>query len=327
MLTVVAEPDVAEAARWLDGRVVRTPVLRSAALDELCGVRIWLKAENLQVTGLHKFRGALRAVARAQSNGAAGVITQSSGNHGIAIACAARLSGLPATIVLPFGASSVKVRQIERHDGRVIMAAASVEECRTTAEELAKAEGLAFVDSASGSPGGDADVIAGQGTASLELINDVPQLDALVVPAASGNSLAGATLAAQGRGIAVFGAEPGGSGALGRSLDAGHRVWIEPRATIADALPSRSPGGLPYEIITRNGLAGTFQVTDEAIRHAVTLLLFHTKTLVEPSGAIGLAALLVAPPVGHRDVGVVLTGGNIQQSLAVQLISDYGEPE
>src|SRR5258708_17577297 len=200
-------PDVRAAAGQLAGRVVRTPVIRSEPVSTQSGCRLWLKAENLQRTGSFKFRGALLAVDRVAGRGRTGrVITQSSGNHGVAVAMAARERGLKATVVLPFDASPVKVAAIKSYGAEVVQSAASVEESRAVVEELLRAGGDEFIDVR-----GDADVIAGQGTASLELLEDVPELDALVVPTASGCGLAGAGLGREAatRRRPVFRTQPG----------------------------------------------------------------------------------------------------------------------
>ncbi|MFI6324229.1 threonine/serine dehydratase [Nonomuraea sp. NPDC050556] len=308
----MTEPDVAEAAVWLSGRVNHTPVIRCEALDELAGARIWLKAENLQRGGSYKYRGAMRAVGRAAETGAPGVVTQSSGNHGIAVAMAASELGLPAAVVLPFGAEPAKVERIKAWGAEAIQVDDSVEGCRATAEGVRDARGYAFIDVR-----GDHDVIAGQGTASRELIEEVGELDALIVPAASGCGVAGAALAARGTGITVYAAEPAACGAMQASLLAGERVSASPGATIADALVARRPGGVPFELI-KDVVARAIPVGENDIVRAFSLLLFRAKLLVEPAGAVGLAAALGGTV--HRDVGVVLTGGNVARGLVERLI-------
>lgn len=221
--------DVEEAARWLAGRVVRTPVLRSPVIDGLAGARILLKAENLQNGGSYKMRGALRAIGRLAASGHTGVIAQSTGNHAIAVALAAREHGLTATVVLPVDAASTKVDRARAAGARVVLAGTDV------AERVAVVDGLS---DESGHPVVDAydhpDVIAGQGTASLELIEEAERagtpLDALVVPVGGGGGVAGACLAAAGRGIEVYGVEPVGCDSLARSLAAGVRVPVAPAA-------------------------------------------------------------------------------------------------
>ncbi|MGC4780111.1 threonine ammonia-lyase [Micromonospora zamorensis] len=315
--------DVEEAARWLAGRVVRTPVLRSPVIDGLAGARILLKAENLQNGGSYKMRGALRAVGRLAASGHTGVIAQSTGNHAIAVALAAREHGLTATVVLPVDAASTKVVRARAAGARVVLAGTDV------AERVAVVDGLS---DESGHPVVDAydhpDVIAGQGTASLELIEEAERagtpLDALVVPVGGGGGVAGACLAAAGRGIEVYGVEPVGCDSLARSLAAGVRVPVAPAPTIADGLRPSCVGELPFAIV-RDVLRGVVRVDDDEIGAAFRLILMELKVLAEPSGAAGLAgALLLAGdervgPGRRRTVGVVLTGGNVEASVVARL--------
>ena len=314
-------PDVAAAAGQLAGRVIRTPVIRPDALSRAAGCRLWLKAENLQRTGSYKFRGALLAVDRVARQGRTRrVVTQSSGNHGIAVAMAARERGLEATVVLPFDAAQVKVAEIKSYGAEVIQRAALVEECRAVIDELRAVGGHEFIDLHE-----DADLVAGQGTASLELFEDVPELDALIVPTAGGSGLAGAVLAARaaGRELAIYGAEPSGCGSLTRSLKAGERVPVEPKPGIADALTAQQQGGLPFTIF-KESVAGAVTVDDEAIIRAFGLALVDLKLLLEPAGAIGLAAAMSAAMTSrHQDIGVLLTGGNVAAPVVAQLLQSY----
>ncbi|MGC5306555.1 threonine ammonia-lyase [Micromonospora zamorensis] len=315
--------DVEEAARWLAGRVIRTSVLRSPVIDGLAGARILLKAENLQNGGSYKMRGALRAVGRLAASGHTGVIAQSTGNHAIAVALAAREHGLTATVVLPVDAASTKVDRARAAGARVVLAGTDV------AERVAVVDGLS---DESGHPVVDAydhpDVIAGQGTASLELIEEAERagtpLDALVVPVGGGGGVAGACLAAAGRGIEVYGVEPVGCDSLARSLAAGVRVPVAPAPTIADGLRPSCVGELPFAIV-RDVLRGVVRVDDDEIGAAFRLILMELRVLAEPSGAAGLAgALRLAGeervgPGRQRTVGVVLTGGNVEASVVARL--------
>ncbi|WP_255545325.1 threonine ammonia-lyase [Micromonospora parastrephiae] len=235
--------DVEEAARWLAGRVVRTPVLRSAVIDELAGARVLLKAENLQNGGSYKMRGALRAVGRLAASGHTGVIAQSTGNHAVAVALAARQHGLAATVVLPVDAAPTKVERARAAGARVVSAGTDVEERVAMARALSDETGHPVVDAYD-----HPDVIAGQGSASLELIEQAERagtpLDTLVVPVGGGGGVAGACLAAAGTGIEVYGVEPVGCDSLARSLAAGERVPVAPAATIADGLRPTCVGEL-----------------------------------------------------------------------------------
>ncbi|MET8040074.1 pyridoxal-phosphate dependent enzyme [Micromonospora sp. NPDC005215] len=312
--------DVEEAARWLAGRVVRTPVLRSPVIDALAGARVLFKAENLQDGGSYKMRGALRAVGRLAAAGHTGVIAQSTGNHAVAVALAAHQHGIAATVVLPVDAAPTKVDSARAAGARVVFAGTSVEERVAVANGLTAESGHPVVDAYD-----HPDVIAGQGTASLELIEEAERagtpLDTLVVPVGGGGGVAGACLAAAGTGIEVYGVEPVGCDSLARSLAAGERVPVAPVPTIADGLRPSCVGELPFAIV-RNALRGVVRVDDDEIGAAFRLILTELKVLAEPSGAAGLAgALRLTPGAGRqRTVGVVLTGGNVEPALVARLL-------
>ncbi|MFI7425557.1 pyridoxal-phosphate dependent enzyme [Micromonospora sp. NPDC049836] len=312
---------VEEAARWLSGRVVRTPVLNSPVIDRLAGARILLKAENLQTGGSYKMRGAMLAVGRLAAAGQHGVVAQSTGNHAVAVALAARRHGLAATVVLPVDAAPVKVARARAAGARVVLAGTTVEERLAAARQVAETAGHPLVDAYD-----HPDVVAGQGSASLELIEEAARagtpLDALVVPVGGGGGVAGACLAAAGTPIEVYGVEPVGCDSLARSLAAGRPTPVVPAATIADGLRPGCVGDLPFAV-ARDAVRGVVRVDDDAIAEAFRLLLLELKVLVEPSGAAGLAGALrlAAGPEGgrYRTVGVVLTGGNVEAELVARL--------
>ncbi|MFI5485777.1 MULTISPECIES: threonine ammonia-lyase [Micromonospora] len=312
--------DVEEAARRLSGQVVRTPVLRSPAIDRLAGVRVLIKAENLQHGGSYKMRGASLAVGRLAAGGHRGVVAQSTGNHAVAVALAARRHGLAATVVLPADAAPTKVARARAAGARIVLADTAEERLALT-RELSAATGHPVVDAYD-----HPDVIAGQGTASLELIEDAERagapLDALVLPVGGGGGAAGACLAATGRPIEVYGVEPVGCDSLARSLAAGRPTPVPPAPTIADGLRPSCVGELPFAIL-RTALRGVVRVDDEQIGAAFRLLLLELKVLAEPSGAAGLAgALRIAADGRHHTVGVVLTGGNVEAELVARLAAD-----
>ncbi|MFF0876232.1 pyridoxal-phosphate dependent enzyme [Micromonospora aurantiaca (nom. illeg.)] len=331
---------VEEAARVLSGRVVRTPVLHSPAIDRLAGARILLKAENLQDGGSYKMRGAMLAVGRLAAAGHTGVVAQSTGNHAVAVALAARRHGLAATVVLPEDAAPVKVDRARAAGARVVRAGTTVEERLAVARRIAEVEGHPLVDAYD-----HPDVVAGQGSASLELIEEAARrgtpLDALVVPVGGGGGIAGACLAAAGTPIEVYGVEPLGCDSLARSLAAGRPTPVAPAPSLADRLRPGCVGDLPFAV-ARNRVRGVVRVDDDAIAEAFRLLLLDLKVLVEPSGAAALAGALrlgevagaggVArpgggapwPPEGRRQmtVGVVLTGGNVEADLVARLAGD-----
>lgn len=312
--------DVAAAGLWLADRIVRTPVLRSAALDAQAGVQLLLKAENLQLGGSYKMRGALRAVSRVAEQGShPGVLAQSTGNHALAVALAARQYGLAVTVVLPSDAPAAKADRAREYGARVVLGGSTAEDRLAVVEELRLTTGYAVIDAYD-----HPDVVAGQGTASLELLEDADRLeaplDALVVPVGGGGGVAGACLAVDGRAVDVYGVEPVGCDSLARSLAADSRQVVAPAETLADGLRPSCVGRLPFDIV-RGRISGVVRVDDDAIAEAFRLVLFHAKILVEPSGAAGLAgALRIAATGRYRTVGVLLTGGNVEPSVVARLV-------
>ena len=323
LATRLSRADVEAAASWLRGRVVRTPVVHTESMDRIAGRRLWLKAENLQTTGSYKFRGALRAIGRiARERLVRGVIAQSTGNHAIAVAVAAGRYDLAATLVLPVDAPPTKIAAVQEAGARIVMAGTTLEERIEMVEQLHAATGHEVVDAYD-----HADVIAGQGTATWELIEQAARrgirLDSVVVPVGGGGGVAGACLAVQGGDVAVYGAEPVGCDSLRRSLAGGQRTAVQPAATLADGLRPSMVGRLPFDI-TRSALAGVVTVDDEAIGRALALALFHSKVLIEPSAAAGLAAALnLAATTSFDDIGVVLTGGNADPPTIAQLVAGF----
>ncbi|MEV6601154.1 pyridoxal-phosphate dependent enzyme [Actinoplanes sp. NPDC051346] len=313
--------DVEEAARFLDGRVVRTPVVRSASLDARAGARLLFKAENLQDGGSYKMRGATVAVGRLAAAGSAtGVVCQSTGNHALAVALAARRHGLAAIVVLPADAPAAKVSRAEAAGARVVVGGADAEERLRLVARIHTETGYAVIDAYD-----HADVVAGQGTAALELIEEAERagtpLDALVVPVGGGGGAAGASLAAAGRGIDLYGVEPVGCDSLARSLAAGRRVPVVPAPTLADGLRPTCVGALPFGILHEAGI-GAVRVDDAEIAEAFRLVLSELRLLAEPSGAAALAGALRVTASGiHRTVGVLLTGGNVEPDLVADLLT------
>ena len=321
--TAPTRADVASAATWLQGQIVHTHVLRSGSLDRIAGTRLWLKAESLQTTGSYKYRGALLAIGRIAAAGTSdGVIAQSTGNHALAVAEAARRHGLAATLVLPTDAAPAKITKARASGARVILAGTTVKERLSAVAELHAATGHVVVDAYD-----NRDVVLGQGTATMELIAEVNrqgiELGALVLPVGGGGGVAGACLAAQGRELAVYGVEPEGCNSLSRSLAAGRRVAVEPGVTLADGLRPSLVGELPFEIV-RDVIAGVLLVDDDAIGRAVRLAMFEAALLIEPSAAAALAgALTLAATGAFTDIGVILTGGNVEPSVLARLLADF----
>ncbi len=319
--------DVLAARERIGSRVLVTPMLQVPALDHIAGVKLFLKAENLQRIGAFKARGAMNAVLSLPAEARArGLVTYSSGNHGQAVALAAKDCGVPCHVVMPTDAPEIKVRSVRGLGAQVSFAGATSEERKALAEEIVSRTGSAMVP-----PFDDGAVIAGQGTATLELLEQArsagEQLDAVLAPVGGGGLLAGACLAASGfptppRVIAV---EPEQADALRQSLAQGERVKVVAGPTIADGLKPVAVGVLPFEV-ARAHVKTALTVSDDAIGRALVALLLHGKILVEPSGAAALAAALErALPSGLAKVGVLLSGGNLAPALLAKLITMYGE--
>lgn len=310
--------DVLAAAARIAPHAHVTPVLRSQSLDALAGCRLHFKCENLQRVGAFKFRGACNAVMALDADAAArGVVTQSSGNHGAAIALACGLRGIAATVVVPEGTAQVKVRAMRAYGARLVQCASTNQAARdaTTAEVLAETGGVLV------HPFDNARVIAGQATAALELLQAAPALDTLIAPVSGGGLLSGTVLAALGAGerdgrrIAVYAAEPAGAADAHASLAQGKRVHNDAPKTICDGLRA-DLGARPFALLRQAQAEGRFRevlrIDDTDTVAAMRLLWERLKVVVEPSAAIAFAAILRHPETfAGRDVGVILSGGNL----------------
>ncbi|HRO86950.1 MAG TPA: pyridoxal-phosphate dependent enzyme [Chiayiivirga sp.] len=299
---------VREAAARIAVHARVTPVLQSASIDRIAGASLHFKAEHLQRAGAFKFRGACNAVFSLDAAAAArGVVTQSSGNHGAAIALACRLRGIPATVVVPRGAPQVKLAAIADFGARIVPCEVSQHDRdRVTAQVLSETGGELI------HPFDDPRVIAGQGTATLELMHQVPGLDAIIAPVSGGGLLSGTLIAAKALnpGIAVFGAEPEGAADACASLRQGRRIVDMRPDTICDGLRAHL-SERTFTILSRH-CDGILLASDEEVRQAMRLVFERMKQVVEPSGAVALAALLRARArFAGRRVGIVLSGGNL----------------
>ena len=309
--TYAADLDaVRAAAARIAGFVHRTPVMTSETLDRLAGRHVHFKCENLQKTGAFKYRGATNAVQKLSDAAAAkGVVTHSSGNHAQALALAARVRGVPAYIVMPRTAPLVKKAAVEGYGGIVTLCEPTLAAREETAARLVAETGGTLIP-----PFDHPDVIAGQGTAALELLEDVPDLDAVVSPVGGGGLLSGFCVASRGvnPAIRVFGAEPLGADDAARSKAAGRFIPQTAPNTIADGLLT-SLGELTWPII-RDQVERVFTVTEDRIRAAMRLVWERMKLVIEPSAAVGVAVVLsdeFRALAGVRKVGVVLCGGNV----------------
>jgi threonine dehydratase len=297
------------AAKRLAGIAHRTPVLSSRSLDTLTGSRILLKAENLQRSGSFKFRGAYNRISSlSREELERGVFAWSSGNHAQAVALSAALLGTRATILMPEDAPAAKRAATEGYGATVIGYDRYGEDREALARRLAAERGLVTVP-----PFDDPLVLAGQGTAALELIEEAGPLDALVVPVGGGGLIAGCGLIARALlpGVQLIGVEPATGDDTQRSLHAGRRVRIPVPRTIADGQQVEMPGELTFEI-NRHLVSEILLVEDGAILEGMRFLFERCKAVVEPSGASALAAVISNPErFAGRRTGVVLSGGNV----------------
>ncbi|MEU1186268.1 threo-3-hydroxy-L-aspartate ammonia-lyase [Streptomyces sp. NPDC005859] len=309
--------DVRDAAARLEGVAHRTPVLRSRTLDALVGAEVHLKCENFQRVGAFKFRGAYNAASRlAPEQLARGIAAYSSGNHAQAVALAARELGTTAVIVMPEDAPGSKRAATEGYGAEIVTYDRYAGDRVAIAEALAADRGLALIP-----PYEHPHVMAGQGTAALELLQEVGELDALLVPVGGGGLIAGSATAVKGLrpGTRIVGVEPEAGDDTKRSLEAGRRVEIPVPRTIADGQALHTPGELTFSV-NRRLVDDIALVSDDEIRAAMRFAFERLKIVVEPSGATPLAALL-AGRAGDlpRRVGVIVSGGNIDTARFAEL--------
>lgn len=315
-MSAIRFDDILDAARQLDGVAHRTPVMTSRALDEATGRRLFLKCENLQRGGAFKFRGAYNTISRIPAaKRRNGVLAFSSGNHAQGVALAAKLLGTPAVICMPDDAPAVKVAATREYGAEVVFYNRQTDDREAFARTVAGERGLPTVP-----PFDHPQIMAGAGTAALELLHDLP-LDALVVPIGGGGLISGSAIAAHGLhpDMPVYGVEPEDGDDVRRSLRAGARVAVPPPRTIADGLRTPMPGALTFPLIQQH-VADVFTVTDDEIRAALRFALLRLKLVIEPSGAVGIAAALHGKlPDSAQRVGIVISGGNIDPALLAEL--------
>jgi threonine dehydratase len=303
------------AARRIHGTVHRTPVLRSATIDRLAGVDVHMKAEHLQKTGSFKARGATNRIAMLDDvQRAAGVVAVSSGNHAAAVAWAGARVGTSVDVFMPQDAPELKRRATETYGARIHWFDRATADRERLAVAWAEEHGSVMVH-----PFEDHDVMAGQGTAALELHEDV-ELATLVVPVSGGGLIAGCAVATRALrpGCRIVGVEPAAADDTARSFAAGHRVTVVPR-TIADGLTVATPGVNTFAI-NRLLVDEIVTVSEEQITAAMLVLFERAKQVVEPSGATALAAVLAGAVHADGPVGVILSGGNIELRRLAELI-------
>lgn len=310
---------ILDAARVLEGHAHRTPVFTSRTLNEKIGAEVFFKCENLQRMGAFKFRGAFYAISRlSEAERQKGIITFSSGNHAQAVALAGRSFGIPVTVVMPDDAPVTKRDATRSYGAQVVgydPAAASRE---AIARQLALERGMTLVP-----PFDHLDVIAGQGTAALELIEQVGSLDAVLAPCGGGGLLSGTAIAVHGCCPAchVIGVEPETADDAARSFRTKTLQRITHPQTMADGVRTPSLGKLTFPLILRY-VHDMILVSEEDIANAVRWLFYRMKLVVEPSGALGLAALLGGSYAAGGKIGIVLSGGNIDGPTMISILKE-----
>ena len=306
-----AIPDFAaieQAARRIEGLAHRTPILTSAFFNRQTGAELFFKCENFQKVGAFKFRGACNAIgALSPEMGQRGIITHSSGNHGQAVALAARLKGYPATVVMPDNAARVKIEAVREYGAEIVFCAPNTPARAAAVEQLLAERGGVFIP-----PYDHPDVIAGQGTAAKELLEDVADLDIVIAPVGGGGLISGTAIAVKHLrpGCRVIAAEPANADDAARSFRSGKIEPVATTTTIADGLRT-SLGELTFAVIRRH-VDDVVTVSEESIIAAMRQVWERMKIIIEPSCAVPLAAILERKvEVRGRRVGLIITGGNV----------------
>lgn len=306
-MTDVSLADVRAAAARIASAIVRTPLERSAELSTLCGVDVWLKFECFQLTGSFKLRGALNALLLLGTPRA--VITASAGNHGLGVARAAALLGVRATVVVPETAAAPKVEALRRSGAALVQVGQTYDDAEAAAIEMANARGAPFI-----SPYNHPAVIAGGGTLALEIVDDLPGVRELIVPAGGGGLLSGVGVAVHGvdPSVAVYGVQSEASPALHAALEAGRIVPVEVQPSLADGLAGNiERGSITFDLVKQHA-ARIDLVSEAAIADAMGWLLRRERVVVEGAAAVGVAALLQRALTPSGPVAVLLTGRNVE---------------
>jgi threo-3-hydroxy-L-aspartate ammonia-lyase len=311
--------DVRAAGGRLRDRVYRTPVITSQAFDDASGHRVFFKCENLQRAGAFKIRGALnKLLTLTDEERRRGVVAFSSGNHAQGVALAARLTGTSAVVCMPTDAPALKLEATRGYGAELVLYDRQTDDREALARRIADETGRVVVP-----PFDDYAIMAGQGTAALELMDDVGELDVLVAPVGGGGLMAGCSTVARALspGITIVGVETETANDTYLSLRRGERVSIAPPPTIADGIRLTTPGALTFPILQQN-LADVVLVSDAEVIETLRFLALRVRIVVEPTGAVSAAAVLsgVLPVARGARVGVILSGGNIDPSLLVDIL-------
>jgi len=311
--------DVRAAARRLGNRIHRTPVISSQSFDDASGFTVFFKCENLQRAGAFKIRGALnKLLTLSAAERARGVVAFSSGNHAQGVALAARMLGTTAVVCMPKDAPALKVEATRNYGAEIVVYDRHTQDREQVAREIMERTGRVLLP-----PYDDPAIMAGQGTAALELLEDVPSLDALLTPVGGGGLMAGCATAARALfpGLQIFGVETETANDTYLSFRRGERVTIPPPPTIADGIRLTTPGALTFPILKKL-LTDILLVSDDEVRAAVRFLALRARIVVEPTGAVPAAAVLHKRlPLGPgARIGVVLSGGNIEPSMLIEIL-------
>jgi len=307
-IQIPKKEDLDAAWERIRPHVHRTPIVKCSSLESRLKRPLHLKAENLQKTGSFKIRGALNHVLSLDDDDVSkGVVTYSSGNHAQAVALAARIRGVPATIVMPPSAPGVKREATEGYGARVILEGETASERKAVARAFSRETGAAIVP-----PYDDFQVVCGQASVAREIVEDCPQVHTVYVPVGGGGLIAGTCLAVHhyGSGIRIVGVEPEQADAMNRSLNADQVEISQPGETIADGLKPDFPGRINFEIVKRY-VERIILVTEGEIKDAMELLITRTKLLVEPSGAAAFAGALFWGSADDGETACVISGGNV----------------
>jgi len=310
--------DVRAAAERLRGVANRTPVMTSRTFNAMTGRQVFFKCENFQRGGAFKFRGAYNRLSQlSDDEKKRGVVAFSSGNHAQGVALAAKLLGIPAAIVMPDDAPAVKLAATRRYGAEVIVYDRLTGNREAIATQLSKERGMTLVP-----PFNDPHIIAGQGTAALELLEEIPELDALVSPIGGGGLISGCAIAAKAMQpkISVYGVEAIGADDAKQSLEQNRIISIPPPSTIADGIRTQSVGTLTFPIL-RQLLSDIVLVSDDEIMQALSFAISRMKIIVEPTGAVPIAAVMQNRiPSNLKRIGVIISGGNIGIEILKQII-------
>jgi len=322
MIKLPTFDDVAAASERIKGHVHKTPVMTSRTVDEAFGGQVFFKCENLQRMGAFKFRGGYNALSRlGPEQRKAGVVAYSSGNHAQAVALAAQILGIPATIVMPQDAPAGKVAATQGYGGKVVTYDRYTEDREQIGRDLAQRHGLTLIP-----PYDHPDVLCGQGTAAKELFEEVGPLDALFVPLGGGGLLSGCALAtrAMSPNCRLYGAEPEAGNDGQRSLRSGRIVHIDTPKTIADGAQTQHLGEVTFPIIRRD-VDDILIASDAELVECMMFMATRMKLIVEPTGCLGFAAARqMTQALQGKRVGVLLSGGNIDMARFAQLVHHRG---